>query len=228
MKTEVIGTNAYQSLKVDLEPGEVFLSEAGKMVRASREIEIDVTMRKKEGGGIMSGLKRLLSGDSFFFARYTAKAQGGEVVISPTLVGNVKVIDLKGDTWFCPGGAFLACSEKVSADPVWQGMKGLFSGENMVFIKSSGEGFLALEAFGVITPMQVDGEFVVDTGHVVAFQDSLTYEIGRPAGAGWITTYLSGEGLIIRFKGHGTVYIQSHNGTAFGQELGPDLPKRKG
>ena len=157
MITEVIGTNAYQSLRVELEPGEVFLSEAGKMVRADRCIDIDVTMRKKEGGGIMAGLKRLLSGDSFFFARYTAKSQGGEVVISPTLVGNVRIIKLNGDTWLCPGGAFLACADTVSADPVWQGMKGLFSGENLVFIKSSGVGFLALEAFGVITPMEVNG-----------------------------------------------------------------------
>ena len=227
MKTEVIGTNAYQSLRVEMAPGDCFLSEAGKMVRASREIDIDVTMRRKEGGGVMAGLKRMLSGDSFFFARYTANQQGGEVVISPTLVGNVKVLELNGDTWFCPGGSFLACSNGVSADPVWQGLKGLFSGENVVFVKAQGQGFLAVEAFGVITSMEVNGEFIVDTGHVVAFQDSLAYEVTRPAGGSWMTTFLSGEGLVLRFKGHGTVYIQSHNGKAFGEEIGPNLPKRR-
>jgi uncharacterized protein (TIGR00266 family) len=226
MKTEIIGEQAFQSLRVLLQPGETFLSEAGKMVRMSAGVDLDVTTQARSGGGFMAGLKRMVGGESFFFTRYTAEGAPGEIVVAPTLSGNVGLVELDGSGgWMCTGGSYLASGPGVDCQAEWQGMKGLLSGENMVFIRCTGVGPLAMDAFGVIHDQMVEDSLVVDTGHVVAFEDSLDYEITKVGGSWW-TSFLSGEGFVIRFKGRGRVMIQSHNRSEFGSVLGPKLPMR--
>ena len=82
-----------------------------------------------------------------------------------------------------------------------------------------------MNAFGKITEVEVTGELTVDNGHVVAFEDSLTYSIGK-AGGSWIQSFLTGEGLTMNFSGRGRLYVQSHNPDEFGKSLGPLLPPR--
>ena len=224
MKTEIIGSQAFQSLKVTLEPGEQFVSEAGKMVRMSTSVSNEVESVKKSGG-IMGGLKRMFGGEAFFFSRYEAKAQG-EVVLAPTLPGNVGFQNLDGTCgWYCAGGSYMASGPEIKTEPKWQGMKGFFTGESLVFIHATGIGALVLDAFGTVEEEMVDGTYTVDTGHVVAFEDTLEYEISK-AGGSWWNSFLAGEGFVIKFKGKGKVLIQSHNMKEFGAILGPKLPPR--
>lgn len=223
MKTEIIGSNAFQTAKVTLAAGESFVSEAGKMVRMSTSIESEVKSVAKSGG-MLSGLKRMLGGESFFFSHYTA-ISAGEVVLAPTLPGNVGFQQLSGTGWYCAGGSYMASGPEMKTEPKWQGMKGLFSGENLVFVHVTGMGELLLDAFGMVTEEMVDGTFTVDTGHLVAFEDTLEYTISK-AGGSWFNSWLAGEGFVIKFKGRGKVLVQSHNMKEFGGVLGPKLPKR--
>jgi uncharacterized protein (AIM24 family) len=85
---------------------------------------------------------------------------------------------------------------------------------------------LLVSALGMLTGMNVDGELIVDTGHVVAFTEGLAYKIDK-VGGGWINTWLSGEGFVMRFTGKGRIILQSHNPTRFGRQLGPLLPERQ-
>lgn len=226
MKFESGGPLAFNYLKVSLDPGETFLSEAGAMVRMSANIDLTVTTQPKGSAGILAGLKRLVGGDSFFLSKYTAPRNEGEVVVAPMMMGQVRVINLDGGKpWMCAGGSYLANGSEVSLKPKWQGMKGLFSGENLFFLEASGVGPLAVSAFGMISKVPVEKEYVVDTGHVVAFSEGLDYEITK-AGGSWMQSFLAGEGLVMRFKGQGDLLVQSHNPTEFGQEVGPDLPAR--
>lgn len=224
MKTEIIGHNAFQAVRVELGAGERFVSEAGKMVRMSTTIESEVQSVGKTGG-LMSGLKRMLGGESFFFSHYTARA-AGEVVLAPTLPGNVGFQEMDGRRgWYCAGGSYMASGPEIKTEPKWQGIKGLFSGESLVFVHATGIGPLVLDAFGMVREEQVDGTFTVDTGHLVAFEDSLQYTISK-AGGSWFTSFLAGEGFVIRFSGQGKVLVQSHNMKEFGAVLGPKLPPR--
>ena len=111
-------------------------------------------------------------------------------------------------------------------DMSWQGFgKAVFSGESAFWIRMSGSGPLILSAFGAIYPIQVDGEVIVDTGHIVAFEESLSWDITK-AGKSWVSSFLGGEGLVAKFKGQGTVWCQSHNADSFGEALGPSLLPR--
>jgi uncharacterized protein (TIGR00266 family) len=228
MQIAIEDRGAFASAIVKLESGETFVSESGAMYRTSAEVDTDVTTRSKGKGGLLGGLKRLLGGESFFLSKYTAAGGvAGEVGIAPMLPGDVMQVELDGSSrWLCGGGSYLGSSEELALDTQFQGLRGMLSGENLYFLSVEGQGSLLVGAFGCIREAKIDGEVVVDTGHVVAFEDTLTYEISK-AGGSWLKSFLGGEGLVMKFKGAGRLLVQSHNPGAFGSKLGRMLPPRK-
>jgi len=108
----------------------------------------------------------------------------------------------------------------------WQGFKSLLSGESMLWLNLKGRGKIVLSSFGAIYPIEVDGEYIVDSGHIVAFNETLNFSITK-AGSSWLQSFLGGEGLVCKFKGKGTVWCQSHNPKSFGLSLSPSLRPRK-
>ena len=134
--------------------------------------------------------------------------------------------NLNGPGLMVQGGSYVASAPSVNMDIQWQGFgKTLFSGESMFLIHLTGMGPVILNSFGAIYPIQVNGEYIVDTGHIVAFEESLTYEVSK-AGKSWLSSFLGGEGLVCRFRGQGTVWCQSHNAGSFGAAIGPSLKPR--
>jgi uncharacterized protein (AIM24 family) len=60
----------------------------------------------------------------------------------------------------------------------------------------------------------VEGErYIIDNGHLVAW--NCKYIMERVASGGIISGLSSGEGLVCKFTGPGTVYLQTRNPTAF-------------
>lgn len=230
MHIEIKNPGAFGSALVRLEAGESFVSESGAMFRASANVDIDVTTKSRGKGGVLGGLKRLISGENFFYSTYTLRdGQPGEVGLAPTLQGEVFEIPLDGQqSVVCAGGSYLASDTDVNLDLAYQGLgRGLLGGESLFFIQARGYGSLLVNAFGRITAIDVDGELVVDSGHLVAFEETLAYRITK-TNAGWIKSFLSGEGLVMHFEGRGRIWVQSHNPKEFGARLGRRLPPRRG
>ena len=226
MNIDIHGQGAFSWALVHLEMGEEFVSESGAMFRSAPSIDIDVTTRTRGKGGILSGLKRLLGGDSFFLSRYQADS-AGEVGLAPTLQGAVRAIELDGtETWVCAGGSYLASGPELELDTKFQGLRGLFSGESLFFMEVSGHGPLLVSAFGDLDEIEVDGELTVDTGHVVAFTGGLSYRLSK-AGGSWLHSWLAGEGVVLEFSGRGRVLVQSHNPREYGSDVGSRLPARE-
>lgn len=120
---------------------------------------------------------------------------------------------------------YLASTPQVDIELGFQGMKSLFSGESVFWLDISGSGLVLLNSFGAIYEIPVNGEYVVDTGHIVAFEKTLTFSI-KKASSSLIGSFLGGEGLVCRFKGKGRLFCQTHNAAAFGQLIGSQLPPR--
>ena len=88
-------------------------------------------------------------------------------------------------------------------------------------LEASGSGDLFFNSFGGVVEKQINGEFIVDTGHVVAFDPSLDYSF---SGMGnFKSTMLSGEGLVMRFRGSGKLYLQTRNVSSVASWLTPRL-----
>lgn len=214
---------AYALGVIQLESGETIQAEAGAMVSMSDTIQMTTGTR----GGIMSGLKRsLLAGESFFINTFTASAPG-EVTIAPALPGDVIALQLNGNTLFIQSGSFLAATTGVNVDTKFGGSKTFFSREGLFLLKCTGEGTVFVSSYGAIRLIDLapGQRYSVDTGHMVAFDESVTYEVGRAGG--WKTTLLGGEGLVCKLTGPGRFYLQTRSPESFVAWIAPLLPGKR-
>jgi uncharacterized protein (TIGR00266 family) len=227
MQYEILSRPAASAAKLTLDAGESVTCEVGAMIAMSAGFTVETTSRKKGGGGgLIKGLKRILAGENLFLNHFTATAPNQTLFIGPGLLGDIIHYPMNGGTVVVQGSSWLASGTGIDIDATWQGLgKALFSGERMFWVKCSGAGDLFLNSFGAIYPVDVAGEYVVDTGHIVAFEDTLQFHIGK-ASKSLVGSFLGGEGLVCKFSGQGRLYCQSHNPPNFGKLLGPKLKPR--
>ncbi len=228
MQIDVQHRPSYALAVVSLDAGETVVAEGGAMVSMDSHISIETSAGKKGEGklkGLMKGLKRMAAGESFFQNRYTAAGAAGHATFAPTHVGDIVVHEMTQGTMFLQSTAFLCSDPGITVDASWGGAKTFFGGEGLIMLKATGSGPLAFNSFGGIKEVQIDGDFIVDTGHIVAFEDGVEFKVER-FGGGWKSFIFGGEGLVCRFSGRGRVWLQTRNPQAFGEEIGRRLPPR--
>lgn len=212
--------------RVTLAAHETLTAESGAMIAMSGDMNITTTTHRKTSGGLLKAARRLMAGESLFLNHFDAPRDGAEVWLGTPLAGDMMVYELDSESLIVQGGAYIASEEQVEIDMGWQGFKTLLSGEHMFWVHLKGSGKVIVGSFGAIYPVQVDGEYIVDSGHIVAFNESLDFSISK-AGKSWIYSFLGGEGLVCKFKGKGTVWCQSHNPGSFGSSLSALLKPRR-
>jgi uncharacterized protein (TIGR00266 family) len=229
MHFEIKYNPAHSLATAHLNAGESVRAEATAMVSMSSGLSIETNTGPQGGGGFFKKAKRgFLGGESFFQNVFRATQGKAHVCLAPRLCGSMVVHELTGgDELLIQGSSYVAAPDSVDIDTRFQGFKGFFSGESLFFLKASGHGPVLLNAFGAIEELDLDGEMIVDTGHLVAFESGIDYEIQK-ASSGWISSFLSGEGLVLKMSGRGKLYIQSRNPNEFGRSVGALLPAREG
>ncbi|MBX2800921.1 MAG: TIGR00266 family protein [Myxococcales bacterium] len=236
MRIEVSHRPAYALATALLEPGEAVVAEGGAMVSMDTAVTISthkVASRepaaRRRGclGAIFGGFRRMLGGESFYQNRFVATGSAGAVTFAPKTAGDIEVYELGEQCGLImQSAAFLCSAETVGVDANFGGAKAFLAGEGLYMLRASGEGLVAFNSFGAIQEMQIEDHYVVDSGHIVAFEDSLDYDV-RPFSRGLIKAIFGGEALVCEFSGQGRVWIQSRNPKSFGQTLAPLLPKRR-
>lgn len=219
MKYEIRYAPSFSLLELQLEGEESLRAEPGAMVSMSPNIEIE---SKLSGGGIFGALKSVMGGESAFSSYFTAKGGPGEITLAPKALGDILSLELKDQAIFAQSGAFLAGSKNLNVDTKWGGAGTFFMGEGLFLLKISGSGPLFLSSFGAIHKKSLTAgeKYVVDTGHIVAFSDSVQFTM-KKAARGLITSFTSGEGIVAEFEGPGDVYLQSRHVGSFAQWLAP-------
>lgn len=201
----VSGAPDYGMFNITIPRGKTLRVEHGAMAY----MDSSLTMRTKLGGA----LGRALAGEGLFINEFTSPERDAEIGIAPPTPGDVAHVYLEEDTIFLQSSAFVASSPDITIDTQFTGFKGFFSGEGFFLMKCSGTGDLWFNTFGGIIEIDVTNDYVVDTGHIVAFTNSLSYQV-RSVG-GMKSLFLSGEGLVCQFSGTGTVWIQTRKSPAF-------------
>ena len=212
--------------RVVLDAGEELVAQAGAMIAMSGFINVSTTLRQGKGGGILGGLKRVVARESLFLSVFRSPTPGGEMYLAPKLMGDLLVYSMQGQELVVQSASYLASASDVDIDLGFQGLKSFFSGETIFWLSITGYGPVLLTSFGGIYEISVNGEYIVDTGHIVAFEKSLSFNITK-AGSSWLGAFLGREGLVCRFRGHGKVYCQTHHPDAFGFLVGSQLPERE-
>jgi uncharacterized protein (TIGR00266 family) len=224
MQFEVLYRPAHSLARVHLAPNEAVTAESGAMVGMSPNLQMQT-----QSGGLLSGVKRLFGGESFFRNTFTAPNGAGELLLAHALCGDMRVLEMTQPGFMLASSAFIAASTNVQIETGIGGFRGFFSGAGMFVLRatSPSPGLLLVGAFGGIEELYCDGSLMIDTGHLVAWDATLEYSIGK-SGSGWIMSWLSGEGLVCNFRGQGRIWIQSRSAAAYGREIGSLLPPRKG
>jgi uncharacterized protein (TIGR00266 family) len=209
--------------RCSLTPSEMVRAESGAMMATSDGVAIEASMQ----GGLMKSLRRgVLGGESFFITTYTAPPGGGWVDVAANLPGDMVQVEVGARPLFIQRGSYIASEAGVDIDTRWGGFKSLFGGEGGFLIRATGSGTVVLSSYGAIDRIRLaEGEtVVVDSGHMVAFDESVTFSLRRAAGGKTIQTLKSGEGFVFDFRGPGEVMVQSRNPDALVQWLTTVLP----
>jgi len=225
MDVEILHQPDSAIARVTLSAGEELVAEAGCMIAMSGYINANTTLRQGKGGGILGGIKRMVGGKSLFLSVFRSPTTGGEIFLAPKLMGDILLYEMTSTELVVQANSYLASESNVNIDLGFQGFNSLFSGESIFWLNLSGQGSLLLTSFGAIYEVPVNGESIVDTGHIVAFEKNLKFEINK-AGSSWLGAFFGGEGLVCRFKGQGKIFCQTHNSRTFSQVVGSQLPPR--
>jgi uncharacterized protein (TIGR00266 family) len=225
MRYEIQNGPAYALAVVHLDEGERFRSEAGAMVTMSDTIRIET----KGGGGLGSILRRsVLGGESLFMNDMVATQPDSRLTLAPALPGDVIGVEIPGGRdLLVQSGSYMASTADVNVDTQFGAGTTFFSGEGLFLLKLTGPGLTLLSSYGAIVPIELAaGEsHIVDSGHIVAFDAGMGYEV-KKAGDSWKTTLLGGEGLVCRISGPGRMWFQTRSPGGFIDWLLPRIPKQ--
>jgi uncharacterized protein (TIGR00266 family) len=214
MQHKIIGDDV-QAVVLSLAPGETVRAEAGTMVYISDGIEMQTQASTSGGGvmdGLMSGLKRALSGDSFFITVFTAKGQAGQVAFAGAYPGKIMPINLaETGTILCQRDSYLCSDTNVDISIAFTRKlgAGFFGGEGFILQKLSGSGVTYIHSGGGILPFDLaEGQSLrVDTGCLVGMTESVDYDIQMVKGIK--NMLFGGEGLFLaKLTGPGKVWLQ--------------------
>jgi uncharacterized protein (TIGR00266 family) len=221
---------SFSMLQLSLAPGETIIAEAGSMVARSSSLQMEVKMNAGRNPGffgklkaIMIALIRKLVGGETFFVNHFSSPQGGFVWLAPALSGGIKHIPLQNTSMIFSAGAYLASAGDIDLKMRWGGIRAILSKEGAFFVEAQGTGELWVTSYGAIDEVYCNGSYIVDNGHIVGFDSSLTFKI-KSAGGGLLGFMASGEGLVCEFQGQGRILIQSRNTGALVSWLTPMLP----
>jgi uncharacterized protein (TIGR00266 family) len=174
-----------------------------------------VAIEAKASGGLMKSLKRsVLGGESFFITSFAAPATGGWVDCAARLPGDVVGLPVT-EGLNITRGSYLCSDNDVSIDTSWGGFKNLAGGEGGFLVRASGQGQVVLAAYGAIDAMDLgpSDSMVVDSGHMVAWDNSVQTQLRRAAAGGLMQSAKSGEGFVFELQGPGRIWTQSRNPT---------------
>ena len=216
---EIVGDDM-QMVLVELDPGETVIAEAGAM----NYVEEGITFEAKMGDGataddgllgkVFSAGKRMLAGESLFLTHFTHRGDGKKhVAFAAPCPGKILPVELAamGGELLCQKDAFLCAAMGTKIDIAFQRKlgAGFFGGEGFILQRLQGDGMAFLHAGGTVIERQLNGEKLrVDTGCLVAFEPTITYDIER---AGDLKSmFFGGEGLFLAtLQGTGRVWLQS-------------------
>jgi len=217
---EILGDDM-QFVKIELDPGEAVVGEAGAMMY----LEEGITLQAIFGDGsgqqgtfmdkLLSAGKRVLTGESLFMTVVQNNAQvRRKAAFAAPYPGKIVPMHLKelGGTLIAQKDSFLCAAKGVSIGIAFAKRfgAGLFGGEGFILEKLEGDGWCFVHAGGTLEERTLaPGESLrVDTGCIVAMQPSVDYDIQF---TGSVKTMLfGGEGLFYAMlRGPGRVWLQS-------------------
>lgn len=219
MQTILEGKPTFAYLRVVLEPGESITAEASSM----STMDADLDMEARFNGGFFPGLlKKFLGGESLFVNVFTNKTQRPRTV---TLVqatpGDMMERQMSGGSFCLQPGAYICSTPGISLGVEWAGIRSFLAREGLFKLKVGGTGTVWFGAYGGLMEREIDGEFIVDSSHLVGYEPGIKLKLQLAGGL--FSSFFSGEGVVTRLEGKGKIITQSRSLTGLAAWLTPRL-----
>jgi uncharacterized protein (TIGR00266 family) len=210
---------AFAAIFLTLNPGDRITAEAGAMTSMDGRL----TVKTEFSGGFIPGLlKKFFGGESLFVNTFRNQTQQPlTLVLTQSTIGDIVGVNLRGNSLCFQPGAYICHTPGVKLGVRWAGLKSWFSGEGLFKLQVRGQGKVFFGAYGGLTKKRVNGDFVVDTGHLVAYEPTIQMNVGLAGGL--LGSMTSGEGFINRLTGTGEIYLQSRSISGLVSYLQPKL-----
>ena len=215
MKHEIKHRPDYAALSVVMDAGEKVVTETGAMMGMDPAIKMETNMK----GGLLAAASRALGGESVFLNTYTATGPNQQLDLAPKTPGDMAEVALSGNAVRVQRGSYVAHTGDIEVSAKWGGAKAFFGGEGLIMLEARGTGTMWMASYGAIHLINVTGAYTVDTSHIVAFDESLTFNVTKLGGMK--SLFLSQEGLVCRFTGNGRLWIQTRNAPALASFFQP-------
>jgi uncharacterized protein (TIGR00266 family) len=207
MDVSIEAKPVFAYLKVTLQPGETFVAESDAMATMSSELD----MNAKFNGGLFRGLiKKFLGGESLFVNHFTNNTQKAlELTLSQPTPGDITGKTLHGESYCIERGAYIASDPTIKLGVKFAGLGSIIGREGFFKLIVSGHGNVYFGAYGGIVEKEINGEYIVDSGHLLAYEPSM--KLKAQLSNGIIGSITSGEGFVTKVIGNGKIFIQTRN-----------------
>lgn len=229
MKFSMDSHMQFPLVELSLNQGETLFIQRGSMVYHTPNVSLN-TQLNANGSGLGRFVKAvgrsMVSGESTFITQAVAESDNGNLALAPDTPGQVIALELGEKQYRLNDGAFLALDGTAFYIMERQSIgKALFGGQGGLFVMTTqGQGTLLANAFGSIKKIELQNqEMTIDNAHVVAWDQSLDYNIHLENGF-W-QSIGTGEGVVNTFRGTGEVYVQSLNLQSFAGSLNKYIQK---
>ena len=229
MKFSMDSQMQFPLVELSLNQGEFVYIQRGSMIYHTPNVSLN-TQLNACGSGLGRFVKAvgrsMVSGESTFITQAVAESDNGNLALAPDTPGQVIALELGENQYRLNDGAFLALDGTAFYTMEHQSIgKALFGGQGGLFVMTTqGQGTLLANAFGSIKKIELQNqEITIDNAHVVAWSQSLDYNIHLENGF-W-QSIGTGEGVVNTFRGTGEVYVQSLNLQSFAGSLNKYIQK---
>lgn len=219
MHFDLKGSATFRYLDVLLDPGEELVVESGAMASMSAALEL----KAKLNGGFFRGLARQFLGDESLFINHFSNpsSQPQRLVLASAAPGEMRCHQLKGEELFLEPGAYICSTAGVKLGIRWAGLSSFLLKEGLFKLVVSGEGTVWYGAYGAFVEKEVRGEYLVDTGHIVAYDPSLRMKLQLAGGI--FGSFFGGEGFVARLEGNGKAILQTRSISGLADWMNPRI-----
>jgi uncharacterized protein (TIGR00266 family) len=221
---EIHGDNL-QVARVYLKAGQEVYAEAGKMLYKFPAVQWETRMSGNSiGDKLWGAIKRKVMGESLFMTYFRATADS-EVGFAGSYPGRIHAFELApGQSVMVQRDGFLFAQNSVQLNIAFTKKlgTGFFGGEGFILQKITGPGTAFIHAGGdfIHFDLRAGETLQIDTGCIVAFDESVHYDIQFVGGIK--TAIFGGEGLFLAtLTGPGKVIVQSMTLSKLRREIAP-------
>jgi uncharacterized protein (TIGR00266 family) len=219
MESKIDGSPTFSHIHVDLEPGESIVTESDAMSSMAAEMDVDARFN----GGLFSGLiKKVLGGESLFVNEFSNRTQKPlRVTLVQHMPGEIRQVELDGESICLQPGAYVCSTPGIRLGVQYAGLGSFVGREGLFKLIVSGKGTLWYGAYGGLLDKDIDGEYIVDTSHLVAYDPQIKLKVQLAGGL--FSSIFGGEGLVTRVEGKGRIVVQTRSMGGLAGWLNPRL-----